>query len=79
VEEVGVLGSGHDPAIMVLPISLFSDGAFPHILVRDLSPASLSDVKMMIRGSLRHVREHVAKPVLQQNANTCVFLQGDFV
>ena len=37
-----------------------------------------SDVKMMIQGSLWHVLEHVAKPILEQNADTGVFLLGDF-
>jgi hypothetical protein len=37
-----------------------------------------SDVKMKIRGFLHHVREYMAKPNLQQNADMCVFLLGDF-
>jgi hypothetical protein len=37
-----------------------------------------SDVKTMIRGFLCHVREHVVKPILEQNADTGVFSLGDF-
>ena len=42
------------------------------------TPISLSDVKMKIRGSLRHVPNLVANPKFPQNASMCVFLQGDF-
>jgi len=36
-------------------------------------------MKMMIWGSLRHVLEHMAKPFVDQNADTGVFSQGDFL
>jgi hypothetical protein len=38
-----------------------------------------SDVKIKIRGFLCHVREHVAKPILEKNADMGVFLLGDFL
>lgn len=56
----------------------FSVGDCPQLPVRHPFSLMVSDVKMKIRGSLRHVREYVAKPILEQNVNTGVFLLGDF-
>jgi len=56
----------------------FSVGDCPSLSVRHSFLFLLSDVKMKIRGFLRHVREYMAKPNPGQNADTCVFLLGDF-
>ena len=63
---------------LVTPENPFSDGDFLPSSVGHPPPLLFSDVKMKIRGSLRHVLEHVAKPILEQNADMGVFLLGDF-
>jgi hypothetical protein len=54
-------------------------GKFPLVCVRYASPLSSSDVKIMIRVFLCHVREDMVKTKIEQNANTGVFSQGDFL
>jgi hypothetical protein len=63
---------------MVTPMTPFSVGEFLPLLVRHKVFWQLPDVKMKIRGSSCHIPEPVAKPGIEQNANTGVFLQGYF-
>jgi hypothetical protein len=57
---------------------LFSVGECQQLPFRCLSFSLFSDVKMVIWHSFYHVQSHIAKHVLQQNADTSVFLPSDF-